>query len=158
MGLISADLVQFLHAGHSLLVGSRDDARRPEATRAVAIVVGDDRTHVTLYLPDAAGARTLANLAVAPVIAVACSAAVDLRSVQLKGVVVAQRPARDDERAVVEAYRERFASHLTVVGMARGLTRRLRVWPCHAVEIEMRELFDQSPGPGAGGPLPGAAS
>jgi len=155
MGPIPESLPAFLARGPSIIVGTRSADLVPNATQAVGLTVAPDLARVTLYLADQPAARALADLAVAPVVAITVSEPATLRTLQLKGDVRAIRAARARERSTLDAYRERLADQLSFVGVPRRFIRRLANWPAHAVEVEVTALFEQTPGPGAGAPLPG---
>lgn len=80
-----------------------------------------------------------------------------LRAVQLKGWAGPPKPATEQDQAAVDRYREGFFS---AIGDADRTDRRLLelLVPADfvACTVEVEELFDQSPGPGAGAAL-GAA-
>jgi len=39
------------------------------------------------------------------------------------------------------------------IGVPRRLTEGWNMWPCVALTMEVHELYEQTPGPGAGEPL-----
>ncbi len=147
---IPESLLPLLTSGVSLLLGSRDAALRPAALRLVGAVVSPDRSVVTAYLPDATAERTLANLHATKRAAVTFSRVIDCRGVQLKGPVLAIRPANAEERAEIDRYLPLFFRALEEVGLPWAVTSRLTSWPATAVEIAVEAFFDQTPGPTAG--------
>jgi hypothetical protein len=147
------EIVAFLEAGPSLLVGTVDGQGMPQVARAVGALVARDRQHFTLFLPECPAAPALANLAQVPHVAVTASEPISHRTVQIKGDVLALRAPDARERAWVETYPSRLADALAQIGLARAVTRQLHCWPARAVEIAVRAIFDQTPGPGAGRPL-----
>jgi len=144
------ELVEFFQAGVSIQLGTCDAELVPEGIRAVGAVANRDRTRVTIFLNDRTSARTLRNLSVNPKCAVCFSRPGDHRSIQIKGRVVATRPASEADRVVVERYVPSLMEALSLVGISRSLTGRLAHWPSTAVDVEVDELFHQTPGPGAG--------
>lgn len=163
--MISAELVQFVQSGVSILVGTRDQDLVPEACRGmgahVHLVHGVSRAHekapeITVFLPAATNARTLANLRDNGRIAVCFSRAHDHRSVQFKGQVVAMAPAAESDRQIVDGYRGAIAHAWGEVGFPPRITMRVAHWPCTAVRFAVESTFVQTPGPGAGERLGGA--
>jgi hypothetical protein len=144
------ELVDFVEGGVSLLFGTRAADGTPECVRAVGVSVSADRRRVTLLLNDAVSARTLAYLEAGSPAAVTFSRPIDYRTVQLKGPVSSVRRGTEADRAIAERYNSAFTEALYLVGMSRAVSRRLRVWPATAVEVEIAELFQQTPGPSAG--------
>jgi len=138
-------------------VGTRDKDRRPEVLRAVGVAVGPDRSTLTVYVPAELAARTLANLEDNGELAITFSQVIDHRTVQLKGKLVSLRRSRRNERALQERWLAAFAEQLHMVGFSRRLALRIRIWPSIALELEVRDLFAQTPGPGAGRRIEGGA-
>ena len=151
--VITDDLARFLESGISVLVGTRDAGLRPESTRGLGLRVEPGGEEATVFLPAASAATARANLEENGRIAVCVSRAVDHRSVQLKGRVVAIAAGDDAARALVDRYRSELARNLAVIGLPPRVTMRLVNWPVHAVRFRVESIFGQSPGPGAGAPL-----
>ncbi len=147
---LSDELIEFAESGVSILIGTCDAGLRPETMRSVGAQVAADRQHVTAWINAELAQRTLANLKINPRIAAVFTRPMDHRSVQLKGDVVEVRPGTDAERTLSERYLAGFVEQLYCIGMPRAMTRRLRFWPSVAITFVTTELFQQTPGPGAG--------
>lgn len=158
MGLVSADLVEFIESGVSTLVATRDASLFPEGLRALGTRGEADTGHVTVFVPDATGARTLANVRDNGRIAVCFARICDHYTLQLKGRVVGVAPATDEDRELIDRYRGALGAALAFVGMPQRLTYRLAHWPAHGVRFRVESIFTQTPGPGAGEPLLGRAA
>lgn len=152
--LISKELAGFLESGLSFTVATRDRELQADGARAWAARVSADRTRLTLFLHRPSAAVTLRNLKVHPEIAVCVDRPSDSHCCQLKGRFVASRPARAGERAEVERQAEGFRAELEAIGIPRIMTAGWSYWPSVAVEVEVTAIFEQTPGPGAGDPLP----
>jgi hypothetical protein len=98
----------------------------------------------------AAAKGMLADLGSHPEIALTVSRVTDHVTWQAKGVCVQIRPARASERALVTGQAEAFRAHLGEIGIAEDLTAAWRFWPCVAIRLRVDQLFNQTPGPGAG--------
>src|SRR3954471_23945050 len=131
--LISDDLAAVFEGGVSVLVGTRDADRVPEATRGMGAVVHPDRRRVTVFLPVAVSERAIANLRANGLIAVGFSSILDSKTVQVKGRVEELRDASEAEREVVMRYVVAFAEVLFFTGIPRAIVRDVNAWPCHAV-------------------------
>ncbi|MCK5944836.1 MAG: hypothetical protein KAI24_22805, partial [Planctomycetes bacterium] len=152
--MLPPDLVPFVEAGVSVLVGSRDQRLLPESVRAFGARVARTRRELTVFVPVATGATTIANLEDNGRIAICFCLPRDHHTIQVKGQVLSIRPATARDRARVERYREQFGDELAWVGLPLRVSRRFSHWPCHAVRMKVESVFDQTPGPGAGDPLP----
>lgn len=151
--LMNDEFAAFLESGLSIVVGVRDDALRPDGARAWALKVHEDRAHVTTYLLSKAAPALLEILRSHPEIAMAIDRPTDARACQVKGVFVASRRARVAERSEVERQVEGFLTHLEALGIPRALTGGWEFWPCVAIDLRITEIFEQTPGPGAGEPM-----
>lgn len=150
---IPEDLVPFIESGVSILVGTRDAQKRPHGMRAVGVRVLPDRRTLTVYLPDATAAQTLADLRDNGRAALTFTRPIDHRSMQLKGRAGEPRACREDERSILERYVEAWAGHVEVVGLPRALGARLTFWPATAIDVGIETIFHQTPGPSAGTPM-----
>jgi hypothetical protein len=148
--VLTPELVDLVEAGVSILVGTTDKNGRPEATRACGARVLGDRASARIYLPCAAARIAFENLRAGGEIAVGFSRILDNLCIQLKGSCIDARRAADDERPIVERYLGAFTEQLHMVGVPRHLAKRLIVWPAYAVDFCIRDVFTQTPGPGAG--------
>jgi hypothetical protein len=144
------DLVAFVEAGPSMLVGTRDAERRPDAVRAVGVRVWPGASQLTVYLAAATSKRAVVNARSTGQLALTMSHPPTHRTYQIKGAVLDVREASSDERAVIDRYIDDFAEVLASVGLPRHLTRRLTAWPAFAVDLDIAEVFAQTPGPDAG--------
>jgi hypothetical protein len=73
---------------------------------------------------------------------------------QFKGRCVELRPSTESDRAVVSRCRERFSiavrHHVPQIASHDAALRRYILEPAVAVRVAVREIFLQTPGPGAG--------
>lgn len=143
-------LGRFLEGGISILVGTVDGEGMPACCRGVALSGDVDSGLITVYLPVATGAETLANVATTRRIAISCSHPIDHSSVQFKGTSRDVRLAGPAEEPLVRERLEQFADVLDQVGLPRRVTHSWNCWPSFAIEVLVDQVFDQTPGPRAG--------
>ncbi|ULA61896.1 MAG: hypothetical protein LZF60_380108 [Nitrospira sp.] len=148
--MIPATIVDLLHTGVSVNVGTRDADLMPECTRGWGIWVGADRTAVTLLLTESASAQTLDNLRNNGLIAITCSRPTDHVTCQLKGTVTRIRPATPQDYVQQQAWRRAFLGELIAVGVPAEQTDAIIMQPAVAIEMQVTGVFAQTPGPGAG--------
>lgn len=144
------DIVTFVESGPSILVGTRDQELVPDAVRAVGLRMWAGSSRLTVYLAAATSGRAAANARANRRLAITVSHPPTHRTYQIKGTVLDVRDAGADDRAVIEKYIEDFADVLHSVGLPRHFTRRMARWPALAVDLDIGEVFAQTPGPGAG--------
>lgn len=149
-GLISEELAAFLVSGLAIVVATRDAELQPDGAAACAARVHEDRTHLTLFMYEAAAARMLRNLKDFPPIAIDFDRPTTHRACQVKGLLVSSRAASDEERAEVDRQIDAFSCDLEAIGIPRAMFAGWKTWPCAAMEVRATALFEQTPGPGTG--------
>jgi hypothetical protein len=148
------ELVTFVEGGVSLLVGTCSPELVPDCVRAVGLRVHPGARQLTVLLPAATSATSIANLRANPRLAVTMSQVANHRTMQVKGPVLAIRDGNEDDRALATRYRLLFADTLAFVGQPPATTLRLSIWPCHAIDIDIAVVYSQTPGPSAGVKMP----
>lgn len=146
----SSDIPTIVDGGASLVVATVSEDGEPRAARAWATTVVDPealRVRIAMAADDDVAVGNLAT----GTIALTAADVRTLRSVQLKGRVMAVEPATAADLQRVVEHSDRFfdAVHETD-GNPLPLLRRLLPHRVVAVELSVDEAFDQSPGSGAG--------
>jgi hypothetical protein len=150
---ISQELAHFLESGLSVVLGTRNGDLEPDGAVAWAIRVHERGDRVTVFLHEIAAREVLRNLKSHPEIAIDLDQPTSHRACQVKGLYQSSRRARPDERALVLRQLDLFATDLEAIGIPRRMTEGWKVWPCRALDVKVTQLFEQTPGPGTGGPL-----
>ncbi len=132
------------------MVGTRDPSLMPECTRAWGIEVGADRVAVTIFLSEIIGGKTIENLRDNGKVAVTCTRPTDHTTCQLKGHVLRFKAVTAADRDMSRQWHGDFTAELRAIGVPTTLSEAWVVEPTVAVEIAVTEVFDQTPGPGAG--------
>jgi hypothetical protein len=143
-------LQKCVEPGVSVIVGSVDAQGNPACCRAVGLRSDDDLATVTVFVPVATSAETIANVASTKRLAVVTTHPISHCATQLKGVVERTRPARDDEEPFVVEHFGGFGGVLNAIGYPLRATRSVTHWPAFAIEMRVDEIYEQSPGPKAG--------
>ena len=150
---IGAELADFLESGLAITIATRDADLEPDGGWAWAARVDEDLLHIILFVHELSAPSLLRNLESHPEIAVALDLPSSHRACQVKGRFESARPGRPEERALIERQVAAFTSDLEVIGIPRALTGGWRCWPAVALRFRVTELYEQTPGPGAGEPL-----
>lgn len=158
MNPVTRDLPRILERHDAIAVATRDGELRPASTMAVGVAFDCEKKRVTVFVPEATSADVILNLYANGELAAVFEEILTHHTVQLKGKAVEIRPARESERATVERCIEGFFTQVESVGALSSMVRRKRIWPCHAITFEVRDVFEQTPGPKAGEPFVAAAS
>lgn len=143
-----------LESGCALIVGTSAEDGSPWASRAWGMrCVGADRLRVVL--PEGAR-RDVGHFHAGRPIAVTGGDVRTLQSVQVKGRVVTVEDVTESDLEVVAHYTEEFFTAVEETdGTPRHLLERMLPASFVACEVEVGELYDQTPGPRAGGALTG---
>ena len=147
--MIDPALTAFLERGCAMVVGTVSADGEPHAQRGWGCsVVGP--TTVRLLL-DSSDPVLVEHISAGGRIAVTSADVRNLRSVQLKGRVARVEPPAEDDLARCEQHNEElFTDIFETDFFPRRLSERM-VPPGYVVAVvEVEELFDQTPGPGAG--------
>ncbi len=150
------DLLELLGSGVDVLVATRNANLLPECVMGMGHRVQPDRRHITVYVASVLAAPTLENLRANAEVAITMCRPIDHKTIQAKGRFVGVRDSGPEDRQVQEICRGAYAEHLAMLGVPRALTRRMAWWPSVAIDVEVREIFTQTPGPGAGARIAGA--
>jgi hypothetical protein len=156
--LVTAEVAAIAEGGVAVIVGTRDSEGVPELVRAWGVrVLGGDQ--IDVCFPEASGQRTIENLADNQQIAVTLVLPTTYRSFQLKGRAVDTTAAGPDDIDQVIRHRQAFIEETQAVGMLPEATTRLfsaeiQTNPAMIrVRLNVEQVFDQTPGPGAGARL-----
>lgn len=156
--MLDPETTAFLGTGCALIVGTVDDDGAPHATRGWGALVLPATTGRIRLLVDADDHEPIEHLRPGSAIAVTATSVRTLRSVQLKGSVLAVvDPTDEDVARAAEYCRQFYADIVETDGVEPELPARLTPERYLAVEIEVHELYDQTPGPRAGRALDEAA-
>jgi hypothetical protein len=156
--VLDPEIVAFLESGCALIVGTVAADGAPYATRGwgLNIVRRDEPLTVRLLL-DAEDPVTIENIRAGGLIALTATSVTTLKSRQLKGRVTSVVAASDADRDRAAQFCDQFYGDINRTEYTpRSLTERLTPAEYVASTIEVDELYDQTPGPGAGRAL-GAA-
>ena len=142
-----------LERGSSVLLASVDGKGMPACCRAIAVNSGDGFRTLTVYVPVATSREIIANVASSRRMAISVTHPLEHYSVQLKGTTTSIRLARDDEQDFVETRVLDFSDVLFEIGLPRKITRSIAHWPAFAIDVNVEQVFEQTPGPNAGNPM-----
>jgi len=143
-------ILRCLEYGMSVLVGSVDAEGNPACCRAVGLKSCDDLATLTVFVPVATSADTMANLAATGRLAVGGTHPIEHCATQLKGVVQATRRAREGEEPFIREHLGGFVAILNSLGYPPRVTNAVVHWPAFAIDMRVDEIYEQSPGPKAG--------
>ena len=157
--MLSPETTAFLEGGPALIVGTVSADGAPTATRAWGLTVLSAETGECRLLLDRDAERALANLEATRAIAVTCADVPSFYSVQLKGEFLRREAATDADRARSADYVDMFFGEIIRTdGSDLASLHQMRPNDVVASVVRFEEIFDQTPGPGAGSALPAGPS
>jgi len=143
------DIAEFLQRGLCVLVATRDASLMPHCVTGSAVILAGPGRGVVL-LPSFESAPALANLRANGAIAVLVEEPTTHRGIQMKGRSLALRDATAPELKQAAEFVARTKAELSTIGFAPTVLERMNFMPCTAVEFTVEQVFEQTPGPGAG--------
>jgi hypothetical protein len=128
----------------------------PEVCRGWGVGLAPDGSAIDICVYAHSGLRTLANLAENDHAAITLTSPSTYRSLQIKGRATVSA-AGEDDLALVARHQRAFVEEVAAVGLSAESSARLfgaeaDVSAAMArIRITVEAMFDQTPGPGAGG-------
>jgi hypothetical protein len=142
--------VAFAESGLSLLVGTCGVDLAPDCVRAAGVRIWPDACRLTVLVPHATSATSIANLRANPRLALTGSQIPSHTTIQIKGKVLAVRDGDAADHDLALRYRVTLAAAFAGIGQLPRNGLRFNVWPAWAVDLEIETVFEQTPGPKAG--------
>ena len=152
--MIPGKIARFLeqHA-NTALAGTRDRNLVPSGHRVSGWQIGTDGRTLIAFIPDPFAGPLVDALLDNGQIAITLEEIPVHETYQVKGRYLSHRPVRPEDIEIANRTRERFVKSVAALYRNAALANLLRASiasPTVAVEIEVREVFVQTPGPGAG--------
>ena len=153
--MIPAKIIHFLDRANVGLAATRDHNLVPRGHSLCGWTVAVDGRTLTVLLSAGASEHLFESFEDNGQIAVTIEAYPEHETYQFKGRYVRHRPAVPADAEIAERVRERFVRGvLPIAGEGSEPTLRAFVQPpVLAFDVEVREIFMQTPGPGAGARL-----
>jgi len=154
--LLDPEHAAFIEGGVSISVASSSEANVPAVSRAVGCRVSPDRRRITVFLAASRSAALLEAIAASRRIAAAFSQPSTHRTIQLKGVDAGQTAVEPADHERAQRYLRALGADLKLASYDEEVARLLlghEPADVVAVAFTPSAAFNQTPGPGAGGPL-----
>jgi hypothetical protein len=151
--MIPGKIVRFLEQYANVgFAGTRDRNLVPYGHRVSGWHVGADGRTLTALVAEQYTERLVESLEDNGELALTVEEFPSHETYQLKGRYRGHRPVRDEDYAVVERVRERFVKSLRHIyaDAPEQVLKDYILTPALAVDFDVREIYVQTPGPGAG--------
>lgn len=153
--VIDPRLQAFLANPVMVVLAAADETGRAALARGMGARVQAGEAAVEVFVSRAQWGGVVRALQSGARVAVTLSRPETYETYQIKGAVTACRSPDDDGLAFAAAYCERISAHLLSLG---PLQRHIACWitteDLVGVHVRVEQLFNQTPGPGAGDLLP----
>ena len=149
---LSDEVAAFVESGLSIILGVVGPDRRAHAGRALAARIGAEG-RLRLICPEEGNDMVLATARAGGPIAVTLSAPMSHRTLQIKGSSCRLEPAEPQDTTAMRLQTEAFAAILGAVGHSTAFVQAFsdyRSSTLFVLSFPMQEMFEQTPGPGAG--------
>ena len=150
---IDDELKEFLESPVHLYVGACDETLKPSTSHAWGPRVLDDGRSIELFVDAPAGAQAIADLRANGRIAATFTFPPTLRTIQVKGRCVEIGDPAPDDWEWLERHRTGFTQVVGYWGYPAHHVRNLWSMRVTRVRFTVEDIFNQTPGPGAGGRL-----
>ena len=149
--MFDESMIEYLHSGCALLVGTVDETGRPHAGRGLGLTVLDPDGGRVRLLVDAEDSATLANLRQGAMVAITTASVLTLQSFQMKGRLALVEAGTESDDAKRIQYATDFINDIhNTDGDAVEVLERWALRPIVACIVDVDSWFDQTPGPSAG--------
>lgn len=152
--MLTTALAAFVQESVGIHVGTCNARREPIGARALAVAVDADGVHLDVFLAEVAADRLLPGLTESRQVAVSFGRPVDDRACQIKGELISMRPAAASELELIDRRFESYLDNLEAIGVPRASAAKWIRWPAVAIRLRATSVFEQTPGPAAGTPMP----
>lgn len=154
--ILSAEQAALLESGEaSIVVASCNERGAPSLGWGLGCRVSDDLARIVVFLLEAQSHEVLVDVRAPRPVSVLFTL-ISARSIQLKGSRAREVPLRATDSARLDRYGAELTNAWQLAGhpesWGRALTNR-EADALVAIELELEQAFDQTPGPRAGSPL-----
>ncbi|HSQ80086.1 MAG TPA: hypothetical protein VLU54_02930 [Casimicrobiaceae bacterium] len=156
--LLDAETIQFITRRVSMAIAGRGTGNVPSSARGCGCRVTPDGRLLTVFVSRPQAAALLRDIEANGAIAVVFSRPTTHRTMQFKGSDAREVPLAPGDAQLVAAFVGSFVVELTPLGHAAPFVHAVlaaRPEDLTAIAFTPSDGFAQTPGPGAGAPLPG---
>jgi hypothetical protein len=147
---VPPDLLKLLDEPVIMHLGTRNAALEPISILAFGVELVGDGREITVFVPAITSGETMANLRDNGMLALAMTRPTNHHALQIKGAWLGERRTTEADHERLARYRDALTQEMGLVGVPRSIWLRLLWWPAIALRMEVREVFVQTPGKGAG--------
>ncbi len=148
--MIPENLVEFIHGNTFMYIGARNEKLQTTCNRVLGAKVNPDGDSFTCFIPKPVADKLVSYLDACNKSAVTMVTLPSHEAYQFKGTCASIREADDGELAYAQAYLDKMVTFASQFGIPEDFFSNFIVDPSIAVTIKVEEIYDSTPGPGAG--------
>lgn len=148
--MLSAAAREILSDGFAGVLGTRDEANRPDCTWVFGARLSDSGNSLRLFVVPAAAEISLENVASNGRMAFTMTRPQTDRSAQVKGQFLGRSVMDAKDREAQAAWFEKFTFETTSVGCLPEAISQVTFEDSVVLEMRVEEAYSQTPGPEAG--------
>jgi len=159
--LLSDSTVAFIEREVAIDLASCSATLRPSSCRGFACRVSADRRRITVFVRRTEASQLLQDVLSQDTLAAVYCLPETEAAIQIKGHQVSLQAASTEDMAAIEDYCQRFLNGIVQIGFDRTFGQtHMSVESGQMVALSFTPLvvFEQTPGPRAGQPIPGASA
>jgi len=142
-------IIQYFDIPLAMSLGTRDAELKPNYSRVVGTALSADEIF-KFYLGKEKADKTISNLDDNGLIALTMVHPLNYRCLQIKGRCIRYYEADESEMENVKNYLAQFTSVLIKMGLPEDVVYKWPHDPAIVVEMDLDEIYEQSPKKGAG--------
>jgi hypothetical protein len=147
--MIPEKFVEFIHGNVIMSIGAGNEKMQTAVNRVLGAKVNSDGDSFTCFIPKAGADKLVSYLETCNKAAVGIGAP-SHEAYQFKGTSTSIRVADDGELAYMQAYVDRMSAYVKPFGIPEEYFSTYVVDPSIAVTVKVEEIYESTPGPGAG--------
>ncbi len=148
--MIPDKFVEFIHGNTAIYIGAGNEKMKTTVNHVVGAKVNPDGDSFTCYIPKAGTDKLVSYLEACNKYAVTMATIPSHEAYQFKGTCISVREADDGAVKYAQTYLDKMVDFTSQFGIPEELFSNFIVDPSVAVTIKVEEIYDQTPGPGAG--------
>ena len=148
--MIPDKFVEFINGNTFMYIGARNEKLQTTSNRVLGAKVNPDGDSFTCFIPKPVADKLVSYLDACNKSAVTMATLPSHEAYQFKGTCTSIREADDGELAYAQAYLDKMVTFTSQFGIPEDFFRAFVVDPSIAVTLKVEEIYDQTPGPGAG--------
>ncbi|WP_295904335.1 hypothetical protein [uncultured Bdellovibrio sp.] len=144
------ELRQLIQTGVGMVMSTRNADMWPDLCEIVGLHLREEGKTMSVFVSQTQADHCLQNIKSNGAIAVSLSRPCTFEAAQIKGKVVGVRPMTDEEQNQSKAWAERFRKEIQLIGVTNEAAMGLKLQADTTLEVEVENIYLQTPGPRAG--------